>query len=76
MRAEQAVRICEGCERFEWEWIEGSQPRIEAYLEKAPVEDRDQLLEDLLRIELEWRLGSGEQPLPQEYVTGSPVMET
>jgi hypothetical protein len=67
MRADQAVRICGACEEFERRWIKGETPRIEDYLEAAAPEDRPQLLEDLLRIELEWRPPAGDRPTWVEY---------
>jgi serine/threonine-protein kinase len=67
MRAEQAIRICEICEQFEWDWIKGISPRIEQYLDDAAADHRPQLLEDLLRIELEWRRSSGDRPATRDY---------
>jgi serine/threonine-protein kinase len=72
MSAEQARRICEACERFEWERIQGKSPRIESYLHASPDEDRPQLLEDLLGIELQWRRSSGERPVPDDYTCRFP----
>jgi eukaryotic-like serine/threonine-protein kinase len=72
MTAKQAIRICEVCDRFEWELIAGAAPTIEEYLEKASIEDRDRLLENLLGIELEWRLSAGEQPSTEDYTERLP----
>ncbi len=72
MTSEQAIRLCEACERFEWETIRGGLPRIEKYLERAPAEDRPQLLEDLLGIELERRIGARETPHPEDYAARFP----
>ncbi len=40
MTAEQAIRISEICDRFEWDWRKGAQPRIEQFLLEALPEDR------------------------------------
>jgi eukaryotic-like serine/threonine-protein kinase len=67
MKAEQAVRICKTCERFEWERIKGAGPRIEHFLGEAAAEDRPQLLEDLIRIEREWRQAAREPVAAGDY---------
>jgi hypothetical protein len=67
MKAAQAVRICKLCERFEWERIKGEGPRIELFLCEAPAEDRPQLLEDLIRIEREWRQIAGKPVEARDY---------
>jgi serine/threonine-protein kinase len=72
MRAEQAVRICEACDRFEWEWLKGATPRIEQYLDDVSTDDRPQLMEDLLRIDLEWRRDAGDRPTTTEYAARFP----
>jgi serine/threonine-protein kinase len=72
MSAEQAIRICEACDRFEWDWLRGSTPRIAHYLGDAPADDRLQLLEDLLRIDLEWRRASGDRPTSEDYTRHFP----
>jgi serine/threonine-protein kinase len=72
MGAEQAVRICEACDQFEWEWLKGETPRIEHYLDDALSDDRPQLLENLLRIELEWRRDASDRPTPIEYARRFP----
>ena len=73
MRAEQAIRICEACDRFEWNWLKGDPLPIERFLDEARPEDRCFLFEDLLRIELEWRRDAGEEPEEREYVGASPI---
>ncbi len=73
MTAEQAIRICKACDRFEWDRLEGATPRIEHFLDAAPDDDRCQLLEDLLRIELEWRRAAGERPAPLDYTGRFPA---
>jgi serine/threonine-protein kinase len=73
MTTEQAIRISEICDRFEWDWRKGAAPRIEIALSDAPPEDRPQLLEDLLRIELELRRAAGVRPCVGEYLERFPA---
>jgi len=72
MTPEQAIRISELCDRFEWDWITGARPRIEKVLATALPEDRQQLLEDLLRIEIEMRGTGGERPCAGDYLERFP----
>ncbi len=72
MTPEQAIRISEVCDRFEWEWITGARPRIEGILATALPEDRQQLLEDLLRIEIELRGTGGDRPCAGDYLERFP----
>jgi eukaryotic-like serine/threonine-protein kinase len=67
MTAEQAIRIGEQCDRFEWDWRKGARPRIERFVAAAPENDGRLLLEDLLRIELELRVTAGDRPDAAEY---------
>ena len=71
MTAAQAIRIGETCDRFEWDWRKGATPRIEDVLDRALPEDRPQLLEDLLRIELELRRAPGERARRRTIASGS-----
>jgi serine/threonine-protein kinase len=73
MTAEQAIRICEVCDRFEWDYLKGARPRIEQFLSDALPEDRPQLLEDLLRIDLELRRSAGERPCVGDYLGRFPA---
>jgi serine/threonine protein kinase len=72
MTPEQAIRISELCERFEWDWITGARPRIEDVLSSALPEDRHQLLEDLLRIEIELCRTGMHNPCATGYVERFP----
>jgi serine/threonine protein kinase len=72
MTPEQAIRISEWCDRFEWNWMKGERPRIEEVLSRALPEDRTQLLEDLLRIEVELRGTFEERPCVEEYLARFP----
>src|SRR3954453_4841896 len=55
------------CDRFEDDWKAGRQPRIEQYLGEVPPPARPALLCELLRVELAYRRGRGEQPALEEY---------
>jgi serine/threonine protein kinase len=65
LRVSSARRVNDQCERFEAEWRAGRRPRIEGHLDETP--ERDTLLFELLKLELELRLGCGEHPTAQEY---------
>ncbi len=54
-------------DRFERGWKEGLRPRIEDYLAEADEPRRAALLEELLRVELELRRRTGEEPVAEEY---------
>src|SRR5579871_1460532 len=49
-------------ERFDREWKNGRQPRIEDYLQAMPEPERSDLLRELLLLELAHRRQSGEAP--------------
>ena len=59
-------------DRFEGDWHEGKDPRIEDLLGDSPGTLRCVLLEHLLGIELELRRGAGEASLPDEYLDRFP----
>ena len=51
----------------------GNAPRIEQFLLDALPEDRPQLMEDLLRIEIELRVMDGDRPTHEEYIGRFPA---
>src|SRR5271166_5304893 len=53
--------------RFEHEWKEGSQPRIEHFLAEVDESRWPLLLEELLRVERELLLRAGAEPDAEEY---------
>ena len=67
MNAEQAIRLAETCDRFEWSWRIGEEPRIEDFLDQAIPGDRPQLLLDLIPMEIELRQERGEEISSREY---------
>jgi serine/threonine-protein kinase len=61
--------IDEWADRFESDWVRGgARPRIEDFLEGETGPRRGALLQELLRVERELRLGAGEQPGAEEYL--------
>ena len=62
------VSLIEDCDDLERVWKSGRRPRIEDYLSARSEPERTQLLERLLRIELELRKSNGEAPQPSEYL--------
>jgi hypothetical protein len=63
------------CRRFEAAWRAGGRPRIEDYLADVPALARPALLNELLRMELEYRRRDGERPSPDEYRDRFPAHE-
>lgn len=63
----QATRIAEICQQFVQAWREGKQPRIEDYLQQAPTGAHDELLEALLREEIQIRQAAGDLVRAEDY---------
>src|SRR5262245_17081686 len=70
-------RIDEVCTRFEAAWPAGQEPRprIEDFLGDAEGPEREALLRALLRVELEYRCGSGSVPAVADYLPRFPGHE-
>jgi hypothetical protein len=60
---------------FDQAWHRGEHPRIEDYLAGVAEPRRSQLLEELLRVELDDRRAAGEAPSLEEYVIRFPQDE-
>jgi serine/threonine protein kinase len=60
------------CDAFDSAWAESRRPAIEDSLAAVALAARPVLLEELVRIELEWRWRLGEQPSAAEYRTRFP----
>ncbi len=60
---------------FDRAWQAGERPQIEDYLACVAEPRRSQLLEELLRVELDNRRAAGETPGPEEYVIRFPQDE-
>jgi serine/threonine protein kinase len=61
------------CDAFDRDWATGQRPAIEEALPSVPEAGRSLLLEELVRIELEWRFRLGERPTAEEYHTRFPA---
>src|SRR5215468_7257693 len=61
-----AERIDEVCTRFEAAWQNG-QPRLEEFLGAAEGSEREALLRELLRVELDYRCQDGSVPAVEQY---------
>ncbi len=61
-------RIDQLCLQFEDGWLDGQQPRIEAFLCRVPEADQRPLLHELLGIELEYRRRLGQVPDQASYL--------
>jgi WD40 repeat protein len=66
------MRIDEVCERFEAAWQAGQSPRIEDFLGDVEAAERDALLRELLRVELDYRHRQGSAPTVEEYLERFP----
>jgi len=55
------------CDRFEAAWCRSEVPDLSFYLSEARDELREPLFRDLLRLDLHYRLGRGEDPTAHEY---------
>src|SRR3954447_15696193 len=69
------ARIDEACDRFEAAWKAGPPPRLEDYLDAAPVPERPALLRPLRAVELDYRRRRGERPSASEYRGRFPGLE-
>ena len=59
-------RIDEACSGFEQALRLGQRPAIEACLARVAADERDPLVYELLRLELEYRLGQSHRPTAEE----------
>jgi len=69
----ELLLIDDACDRFEAGWREGTEPQLAPFLAGASAQARPRLFRELLAIDLEFRLGRGEQPQPEAYRAGLPV---
>jgi serine/threonine-protein kinase len=65
--ADDALRIDQICDRFEAEWRAGRRPELSTYLGEIAPAQRAALLNELLAVEVEYRLRRGERPTLAEY---------
>ena len=55
------------CDQFEADWKGGKTPRIEDYLARVAPSQRERLVQELLALEIEYRLRRGERPSLADY---------
>jgi serine/threonine protein kinase/DNA-directed RNA polymerase specialized sigma24 family protein len=65
-------RIEAVCSRFEEAWKTGQRLRLEDLLGETPGRERQALLRELVKLELELRVGRGEEPAQEEYLARFP----
>jgi serine/threonine-protein kinase len=68
-------RVQEVCQRFESGWREGGRPRLEEFLDSVAGPERQALLRELLRVEVEYRWRAGEAVSEGEYRERFPDQE-
>lgn len=66
------LRLERLCDDFESSWRSGEPPKLEEYVKQGAAELREQLFEELLRVELRARLERGGALEPQEYLARFP----
>jgi Tfp pilus assembly protein PilF len=69
-------RIDEVCERFEAVWHTGPAPRLEDFLGAAQAWEREALLRELLRVEVDCRQRQGNVPAVDDYAQRFPDHES
>ncbi len=76
MEIDLARRIDEVCRRFEVEWREGRQPRIDDYLVDVPDEGRPALRSELEALEREWHPSDDTVARPEAGPPTAPEPQT
>jgi WD40 repeat protein/serine/threonine protein kinase len=67
-------RIDEIADRFDEAWKEGPRPRIAYFLGQEEGEQRGALIEELVKIDLEYRCRGGEKPRVEDYLNQFPEL--
>ena len=75
-RSTTLQRIDKVCLAFEDAWKAGEPPQIEQYLGDTAEPERSVLLEELLRLELDYLHRRGETPAPEQYQVRFPDHQT
>jgi eukaryotic-like serine/threonine-protein kinase len=65
---EQFLRVDDLCDRFERAWQAGGRPKIEDYLVAHDAPEYRVLLEELIRLDVEYRRAAGDSPYAADYV--------
>lgn len=68
-------RIDQACDDFESAWKSGERPFVDDVLSDFPQTAHVQLLDELLPIEIAWRLKSGETPSADSYLFRFPQLD-
>src|SRR5262245_9226486 len=63
----RAGRVDAACDRFEAAWRGGERPRIEDFLAEFSVDERPELLYELISLDAECRRRRGEMPQQVDY---------
>lgn len=66
--------IDETADRFDAAWKDGPRPNIEHFLGSEEGKQRSALIEELVKIDLEYRCRSGEKPVIEEYLRQFPEL--
>jgi predicted Ser/Thr protein kinase len=61
-------------DRFEAQWRKGPRPRVTEFVRMAPAPARHALMLELIGIDLDYRLGAGENPSIDEYRVAFPEL--
>ena len=69
------LRVDELCDRFESAWRRGEHPRLADYARELPEADRLVAAQELLRVEVEYRVRRGEVPIPRDYEDADPPLD-
>jgi serine/threonine-protein kinase len=67
--------INEVCDRFEAAWKEGPPPRLEDFLGEAVDAERLVLVQELIRVDVDYRKKRGEEPQAAEYLKRFPFVD-
>ena len=70
---ERELRLDEICDRFDTLWRSGQQPSIDDFLREVTEEERAELFQYLLAVELESRLGKGKHLVKGDYCARYPA---
>ena len=68
----ELLLIDDACDRFESAWRNGEEPDLALFLAGVSAGAVPRLILELLNIDIEFRLGRGERPNPETYLTRLP----
>jgi serine/threonine protein kinase len=73
LRTHVAAKIDPICHEFETAWAIGERPKIERFIERAGLTEREVLLRELLLVDIEKRRQLGEHATPGQYIARLPA---